>query len=314
MKVAHININGLMTTRKFQEVQLLLEKLKFDVLGLTASKLTSKIRDEDIRTPGDKFFRKDRPVEDGGGGCVLYYAESLDIVEIQNCFPANLNTLEAIRAELKFHSQNLALSIMYRPPKDTSVFSMLERQLNCISKKKKNILIMGDFNSNMLRNTRHEAFTNVNDSDQGRKLTNVLRKFALTNVIKEPIRVTETTKTLIDLSVISDRPKVVRTGVFDTCIADHRLIYTVLKLSRTRVPPVIRSVIDWKNCNQDIFRQQVAVIPWHACNVFDDIDDNYCMGNALYQDIKLGFLPKRKPKVRSKSVPWMNGSIRKLMK
>ena len=139
----------------------------------------------------------------------------------------------------------------------------------------------------VLRNTRHEAVANVNDSDQGRKLTNVLRKFVLTNVIKEPTRITETTKTLIDLSIISDRTKVVKAGVFETYIADHRLIYTVLKLSNARVPPVIRSVINWKNCIQDTFRHQVAFIPWHACNVFDDIDDNYWMANALYQNIKL---------------------------
>ena len=118
--------------------------------------------------------------------------------------------------------------------------------------------------------------------DEGRKLTNVLRKFAWTNVIKEPTWITETRKILIDLSIISDRAKVVKAGVFDTCIADHRLIYTILKLSKTRVPPVIRSVIDWKNCNQDTFRQQVAFIPWYACNVFDDIDDSYWMANPLY--------------------------------
>ena len=52
---------------------------------LQKSKLTSKIRYEDIMIPGYKFFRKGTPVEDGGGGCVLYYAESLDIVDIQNC-------------------------------------------------------------------------------------------------------------------------------------------------------------------------------------------------------------------------------------
>ena len=71
---------------------------------------------------------------------------------------------------------------------------MQERQLDCICKKKKNILIMDDLTSNVLCNMRHEAATNGNDSDQGRKLKNVLRKLALTNVIKEPTRITETTK------------------------------------------------------------------------------------------------------------------------
>lgn len=72
----------------------------------------------------------------------------------------------------------------------------------------------------MLCNTRHDAVNNVNDSDQGRKLTNMLRKFALINVIKEPTRITENTKTLIDLSIISNRTKVVKAGVFNTCIVN----------------------------------------------------------------------------------------------
>lgn len=88
---------------------------------------------------------------------------------------------------------------------------------------------MDDLNSNVLRNKRHEAVANVIDSNQGRKLTNTLKKFALTNVIKEPRRIPETATTLIDLSIISDRTKGVQSGVFEICIADHRLIYTVLK-------------------------------------------------------------------------------------
>ena len=54
------------------------------------------------------------------------------------------------------------------------------------------------------------AIANVNDPDQGRKLTNVLRKFALINVIKESKKITETTKILIDLSIKVIGPKLSR--------------------------------------------------------------------------------------------------------
>lgn len=198
---------------------MLLKKVKFDLLGITESKLTNKIRDEkryhDYR---EKIFRKDRPVDRGWRRrlCAILcqkfrYCFSLILLPYKSKY-----TLETIWLELKFHSQNLAFSIMYRPPKDTNFFVMMERQLDCICKKKKNILIMDDLNSNVFRNKRHEAVANVIDSNQGRKLTNTLRKFALTNIIKEPRRITETAK-------------VVKAGVFEICIADHRLIYTALK-------------------------------------------------------------------------------------
>ena len=45
---------------------MLLQKVKFDVLGIKESNFMSKIRDEDIMIPGYKFFRKNRPVLDGG--------------------------------------------------------------------------------------------------------------------------------------------------------------------------------------------------------------------------------------------------------
>ena len=106
----------------------------------------------------------------GRGGCVLYYAEHSDIFKTQSCIPTKLSTLEAIWVEIKFHSQNLALSIMYRPSKDTNFFSELEKQLDCVCNKKKNIIIMGDLNSNLLNNIRQEEVVSGNDSVQGRKL------------------------------------------------------------------------------------------------------------------------------------------------
>ena len=49
----------------------------------------------------------------------------------------------------------------------------------------------------------------------------------------------------------------------------------------------------------------------HQC--FDNIDDNHWMVDVLYQDVKSEFLLERKVKIRSKTLPWMNGNIRKIM-
>ena len=54
-------------------------------------------------------------------------------------------------------------------------------------------------------------------------------------------------------------------------------------------------------------------MPWHVYNVFNDIDDNYWMAETLYKNVSQEFLPKRKAKLYTKSLPWMNGEIRKLM-
>ena len=132
-------------------------------------------------------------------------------------------------------------------------------------------------------------------------------------MIKQSTRITESSQTLIDLTLVSNKNKELNAGDFDKGNADHRLIFSVLKLSRKKTPSSIRTVIDWKNCNQEAFKEQIALVPWHTCNVFEDIDDNYCMIERLYQNIKAKFLPQRKVKIRSNSLPWMNSEIRKMM-
>ena len=96
-------------------------------------------------------------------------------------------------------------------------------------------------------------------------------------------------------------------------IADHRLNYSILRLSKTRCPPVTKEIIDWKKCNVRNFKEEIELVPWHSCQVFDDVDDNYWMVEKLYEQIKTEQLPKQKSKVRTKSLPWVNSKIRKLM-
>ena len=47
-KIGHVNVNGLMTLSKLQEIILLLSTTKFDIMGITETKFTGKIRDEEL--------------------------------------------------------------------------------------------------------------------------------------------------------------------------------------------------------------------------------------------------------------------------
>ena len=60
-------------------------------------------------------------------------------------------------------------------------------------------------------------------SENGSKLKQILRKHGLSNVIKDYTRVTETSRSTIDLSITSKKCQIKTAGVFDIGIADHRL-------------------------------------------------------------------------------------------
>ena len=237
---------------------------------------------------------------------MLYYLEDLDLYETDII----RTKLEAIWVDVELHSQRISLSMMYRSPKDQNFFNTLSDEIEKLWAQKKNILIMGDLNADILR-----RYSENEDDEKvaGKKLLHVIDRFAFKNVIKHPTGVTATTKTLLDVTIISDTSMLVKAGVFDTRIADNRLNCTVLKLSRNRIPPRTREVINCKKCKEANFTEKLKFVPWHTCNIFYDIDDNYWMMEKLYKDVSTEFLPKRKVKMRSKSLPWMNGDIRKLM-
>ena len=48
LKIGHLNVNGILTKNKKEEIELLLTTVKLDILSVTESKLTKKNEDSDI--------------------------------------------------------------------------------------------------------------------------------------------------------------------------------------------------------------------------------------------------------------------------
>ena len=72
-------------------------------------------------------------------------------------------------------------------------------------------------------------------------------------------------------------------------------------------------VTDLKKFDQTKFKETIKRVPWHSCNKFEDVNDNLWMVEELHKDVARETMPKRKAKIRSKSLPWMNSKIRKLV-
>ena len=140
-------------------------------------------------------------------------------MENPSFFPRDLDNTEAIWVDIVFHSQRLALSVMYRPPKNLFFYESLDKQLRSVAKRSKNSLVMGDLNADL---SPRATCNNLGES-----LQRVLNRNGSVNVIKDYRRITECTKSLIDLSITSIKSKV---KLCDTGIADQRLNYRVLDL------------------------------------------------------------------------------------
>ena len=77
--------------------------------------------------------------------------------------------------------------------------------------------------------------------------------FNLLQVINSPTRITESTKTLINVALVSNADLVKETKVSPSSISDHELILVVLKVKRSPPKPADSLSRSYKNYTPDAF-------------------------------------------------------------
>eukprot|EP00112_Aurelia_sp_Birch-Aquarium-sp1_P018925 Seg4593.5 transcript_id=Seg4593.5/GoldUCD/mRNA.D3Y31 product="hypothetical protein" protein_id=Seg4593.5/GoldUCD/D3Y31 len=167
IRIAHLNVRGLL--RKFNEIILLIKESNMDILVITESHLDSTVSDEQIAIDGYGLKRCDRNRH--GGGVLVYFNNSLDITPFQNI--DRLGT-ESIWMDLTLHSQHYLIAGTYRPPDKPEFYENLSSILEDIWVKRKNILLLGDFNSDVLFKGKSKDQTR-----QGRRLLQVTNRYTL---------------------------------------------------------------------------------------------------------------------------------------
>jgi hypothetical protein len=108
------------------------------------------------------------------------------------------------------------------------------------------IILIGDFNCDWsLEKDKLNSQTN--------KLVDLANLFQLEQFIKQPTRLTQMTRTIIDLP-FSNRPEIVLApGVEHLGITDHSLIYICRKISIPHKEPKLISTQQFKNYSKDAF-------------------------------------------------------------
>ena len=203
--------------------------------------MSDKIKDEEIRIDRCTVQRLDRSNQKGGG-CLIYYREYLDVIPKPKL---EVKLVEATWIEVICRSQRLLIGTVYRPPKDKDFYDTFNKILDDLWTKRNNILLIGDFNSDLM--TR-------NKNDQGKKLQRILNMFGLKNVIKRPTRVAASSETIIDLIISSESLKVIESESLDPGIS----------------PKMVKN---YKTMNIDEFKKPLEDTLWWVTNIYDDVDD-----------------------------------------
>ena len=249
------------------------------------------------------MFRQDRGSL--GGGLCVYIKDIYKASVIGNLSNISENSfqqlwLKVICKKLK----SFLLCTVYRPPNTPiSFLEILSKSFMDSLLVGSEVVILGDLNCNVLE-----------DCYEGRALTEFCSTFNLTQLVESPTRVTETSKSIIDIVLTTNKDFVENCVVKSSSISDHNLVCFNLKLKAPRPRHSYVTIRSYKNYDRDNFLVDLSRVPFHMVYFFESLDDQVDAFNCLFLEVLDVYAPFKRIKIKSRPNPFITQEIKQLMK
>ena len=263
----------------FHELHTLITECKtsFDIIGITESRLKKNIPPQaNITLQG--YNMEHCTTESTKGGALLYISSKHNYKVRNDLKLYKPKLLESVFIEiLKPRKKNTIIGCVYRHPcMSVSEFNdtYLNSLLNKLSLENKSLIIMGDFNINLLNSD--------SDNDISDFLDQMLSN-SLTPGITIPTRITPKSKTLIDNIfhnyVIND----IISGNLTISISDHLAQFLIIPYQDTNIKPKSTHVFkrNYSKFNQEDFLLDLLSIDWEKHLQLNNKNVNYSFDEFL---------------------------------
>ena len=303
--VSHINSRSV--PKHIDEISYVLSNTNLDAVAVSETFIKAHTPQNLQKIPGWKFFKKNRISNHGGGIGIFirdHLAQNAKIIKL----PQTFTQPETLFVELTVKNTKVALGVIYKPPKiPYGVFATIQESLAYITTKYEHTIITGDFNTNFLQPESYPtSFFQVN----------VIEPFGLSQIIKEPTRVTATSSTLIDLMLVSNLDNVKKSGVVDVPgISDHCLVYLAYAVRKPKFVPKTFTRRDFKNFSQEAFIQDLNTTPFENIFAVEDfeLDKKATIFENYFNSVLDRHAPYRTFTVTHPKAPWLTTEIKNLM-
>ena len=228
-------MNARSLVSNFTLIQPIIENSNIDICTVSESWLHDLIPDKFIEIPGYQIVRQDRnriaygDKKKRGGGLVTYISNKIEKYINRIDLQQNNEHIESQWIELQMpYQKKYIIGNIYRPP-NGDIDKALE-QLNSSIEKIKiegnyEIFCLGDINIDLLKPSK------------GRKdFYNLTSTNGLEQLIKDPTRQTNKTKSLLDI-IITDSNCILDSGVLYNSISDHYQVFVTRKHTKKQKKP-----------------------------------------------------------------------------
>lgn len=299
---AHLNIRSV--CRGFDLFSEMVTTEGYSVLGLSETWLNQAVGNNNITIPNYRIVRKDRATRGGGVAFYVHNTVKFSILE-----PPTHNDcpLEHLWISTKIAGKRICLGTIYRPPNSNfnHCLECLENVLISFMANFDIILLGGDFNVDLLN------LNNINTTH----LTNFLNKYDLHQLISQPTRITENSKTLIDLIICSDKNFINDVNVINMEeISDHSMVDCSVKLKRNKQHQLLHTYRDFSKFDYDIFLVDLFRVNWAMIFELESIDEKVEFWNKNILEVFDMHAPYKTVRISKSPAPWLTDNLKLMMK
>lgn len=287
--ICHINAQSL--KKKADEFRLIFENSLIDIICVSETWLNENTSDSFIKLNGYKLYRADRKTR--GGGVAIFVKSN---ISCRFKYKSDVNDdIEYIFVEIESYGHKMLVGCVYRPNKYIDTATFLSKFEN-IAEPYEELLIAGDFNSNLLEETI---------------LSDDMLQLGLVPVNTDvPTHFTGTCSTLLDIFFVNFTSKIYKYDQLSApCFSHHDLIYTSYNFSLHRKTEHI-SYRDFKNIDYELLESYFFSINWNSMFYYQSVDDQL---NFLQQKILSIYnlvVPIKTKIKKPSSTPWFNATIK----
>ena len=307
----HLNISSI--SKHFESFHNFLESLEhhFNVLAISESRILRTFSQPCYNIEGYHCYST--PTESQAGGTMLFLSNTLSTnrrTDLEKLVYKS-KLLESTLAEINIPKQsNVVIGSIYKHP-SYNIFDFdmqhIQPLIDKISKEKKTIILLGDFNINLLNTSHNENISNFLDT---------LGNHLILPQITLPTRITPDTKTLIDNIFTSPIKFETFSGNLTTGISDHLPQFLLIKKSFKYKNSKNIFVRDWKNFDEENFLLDFLASDWDTILALENKDPNFSFDSFFKQLSGLlnRYVPTRKlthKEIELKQKPWLTVGIRK---
>jgi len=302
----HLNVASL--SLHFDSLETFFDQIsyKFSIIGISETRFSKFMSpSERFSLPG--YSQEHTPTESSAGGTLLYISDLLTY-QCRNDLSDILyksRELESTFVEISFKSsKSFIVGCIYRHPcMPISDFNelFLTAFLNQISKENKILILLGDFNIDLLKTGNNGVEDDFLD---------ILGSFPCIPQISLPTRVTDRSSTLIDNIFISPTSFNLLSGNLTFSLSDHMpqilLLQDFIFNSNVKSSKIARN---WKQFDRENFILDYFSIDWGILDGpdlnIDDIFNNFFNQLTVLLDKYAPTIKTSKSKTRLKSKPWI---------